>query len=94
MGQDGAMGAQGRLDDEIREYQAAVCINPEAGSALPAPLLALAVGDVDGDGRNEVVTLEGDYATGRSGPATHVNVWRWSGFGFTLEYRSPPGTFH
>ena len=52
------------------------------------------MGDVDGDGRNEVVTLEGDYATGRSGPATHVNVWRWSGFGFTLEYRSPPGTFH
>ena len=50
------MGAQGCLDDEIREYQAAVCINPEAGSALPAPLLALAVGDVDGDGRNEKVT--------------------------------------
>ncbi len=63
-----------------------------AGSALPAPLLALAVGDVDGDGHNEVVTLEGDYATGRDGPATHVNVWRWNGFGFTLEWRSPPGT--
>ena len=64
-----------------------------AGSALPAPLLALAVGDVDGDGRNEVVTLEGEYATGRAGPATHVDVWRWNGFGFTLEYRSPPGSF-
>ncbi len=64
-----------------------------AGSALPVPLLALAVGDVDGDGRNEVVTLEGNYATGRDGPATRVDVWRWNGFGFTLEYRSPPGTF-
>ncbi len=64
-----------------------------AGSALPAPLLALAVGDVDGDGRNEVVTLEGNYAIGRDGPATRVDVWRWNGFGFTLEYRSPPGTF-
>jgi hypothetical protein len=64
-----------------------------AGSALPAPFLALAVGDVDGDGRNEVVTLEGDYATGREGPATHVDVWRWNGFGFALEFRSPPGTF-
>jgi len=64
-----------------------------AGSALPAPLLALAVGDVDGDGRNEVATLEGNYATGRDGPAIHVDVWRWNGFGFTLEYRSPPGTF-
>ena len=65
-----------------------------AGSALPAPLLALAVGDVDGDGRNEVVALEGDYVTGRDGPASRVNVWRWNGFGFTLEWRSPPGVFH
>jgi len=64
-----------------------------AASALPVPLLALAVGDVDGDDRNEVVTLEGDYTTGRDGPAARVDVWRWNGFGFTLEYRSPPGTF-
>jgi hypothetical protein len=65
-----------------------------AGSALPAPLLALAVGDVDGDTRSEIVTLEGDYATGHSGPATHVDVWEWNGFGFTLEWRSPPGILH
>jgi len=64
-----------------------------AGSALPAPLLAMEVGDVDGDGRDEVVTLEGDYRTGRAGPATRVDVWRWAGFGFTLEWRSPPGVF-
>jgi hypothetical protein len=65
-----------------------------AGSALPAPLLALAVGDVDGDDQNEVVTLEGDYATEHSRPATHIDIWHWNGFGFTLEWRSPPGTFH
>jgi hypothetical protein len=64
-----------------------------AGSALPAPLLALAVGDVDGDGRNEVVTLEGDYAAGRDAPAARVDVWRWNGFGFTMVWRSPPGVF-
>ncbi|MDY7075534.1 MAG: VCBS repeat-containing protein [Chloroflexota bacterium] len=64
-----------------------------AGSALPAPLLALAVGDVNGDGHNEVVTLEGEYATGRGGSATHVNVWRWNGFGFAMEYRSSTNTF-
>ena len=62
-----------------------------AGSALPAPFLALAVGDVDGDGRNEVVTLEGEYTAGRGGPAARVNVWRWNGFGFTMDWRSPPG---
>lgn len=65
-----------------------------AGSALPAPLLAMAVGDVDGDAQSEVVTLEGDYATGRDGPAHHVDVWGWNGFGFTLKWRSPPGIFH
>jgi len=65
-----------------------------AGSALPAPILALAVGDADGDGRSEVVTLEGDYATVRNGPAGRVDVWKWNGFGFTLEWRSPPGIFH
>jgi hypothetical protein len=63
-----------------------------AGSALPAPLLALAVGDVDGDGHPEVVTLEGRYATGRAGPARHVETWQWNGFGFTLEWRSPAST--
>jgi hypothetical protein len=64
-----------------------------AGSALPAPLLALAVGDVDGDGFDEVVTLEGDYGVGWDGPASHVDVWQWSGFGFSLEWRSPAGAF-
>jgi hypothetical protein len=51
------------------------------------------VGDVDGDSRREVVALEGDYAAGRGGPAQHVNVWRWNGFGFALEWRSPAGRF-
>lgn len=65
-----------------------------AGSALPVPLLALAVGDVDGDGANEVVTLEGNYDAGWDGPASHVDVWQWNGFGFSLEWRSPKGVFH
>jgi hypothetical protein len=62
------------------------------GSALPVPFLALAVEDVDGDGGNEVVTVEGSYARGRDSPGTRVGVWRWNGFGFTLLWHSPPGT--
>lgn len=64
-----------------------------AGSALPTPLTSIVVGDVDGDGRREVVALEGDYAASRDGPATHVDVWGWNGFGFTLEWRSPAAVF-
>ena len=65
-----------------------------AGSALPRPLTALAVGDVDGDGNNEVTTLEGDYDRGRNGPASHIDVWQWNGFGFSLEWRSSRGSFY
>jgi hypothetical protein len=56
--------------------------------------LALAVGDVDGDGRNELATLEGEYTAGRHGPGVRANVWRWNGFGFTMGWRSPAGMFH
>jgi hypothetical protein len=65
-----------------------------AGSALPAPFTALAAGDIDGDGQAELVVLEGDYAAGRRGVAGHVDIWRWAGFGFRLQHRSPPGIFH
>jgi hypothetical protein len=61
-----------------------------AGSALAVPIIQIAAGDVDGDGWDELVALEGDYASGRYGPARHVAVWRWNGFGFTLEWRGPP----
>ena len=53
--------------------------------------LPVQIYDWDGDGRNEVVTLEGEYAAGRGGPAARVNVWRWNGFGFTMDWRSPLG---
>ena len=64
-----------------------------AGSALPVPLLSLAVGDVNGDGINEIVTLEGSYARGQAGPGSHVVVWRWSDFGFSMVQRSAAGIF-
>jgi len=64
-----------------------------AGSALPVPLLSLAVDDVDGDGAPEVLTVEGSYAQGRDGTGTHVSVWSWTGFGFTMEWRSSAATF-
>jgi hypothetical protein len=64
-----------------------------AGSALPTPFLALSVEDVDRDEVDEVVTLEGSYAVGRGGMGTHVDVWDWNGFGFTLAWRSPTGIY-
>ncbi len=64
-----------------------------AGSALPIPLSALSIGDVNGDGHLELVALETDYQTGREGPAHAVSVWAWNGFGFSLVWRSPAARF-
>ena len=64
-----------------------------AGSALPVPLVRIAAGDVDGDDVEELVALEGDYATGRDGPGERISVWQWNGFGFTMEWESEEGIF-
>lgn len=64
-----------------------------AGSALAVPVLQLAVGNVDGNEKPELIVLEGTYSAGRSGPARQLAVWWWNGFGFNLRWRSPPGRF-
>lgn len=63
------------------------------GSAAAAPIRDLDLGDVDGDGQNELVVLEGDYGEAEGAPARYVTVWRWNGWGFTLLWRSEAGHF-
>jgi len=59
-----------------------------AGSALPVPLIQIAAGDIDGDDANELIALEGTYTNGRDGAGNRMAVWRWNGFGFTMQWRS------
>lgn len=59
-----------------------------AGSALPVPLIQIAAGDIDGDDANELVALEGTYTNGRDGAGNRMSVWRWNGFGFTMQWQS------
>ncbi|MAT98336.1 MAG: hypothetical protein CL608_14420 [Anaerolineaceae bacterium] len=58
------------------------------GRPLNIPILAVELGDVDGDGAEELVVLEdqGDEKT--------VAVWRWQGWNFSLVWRSENGRFH
>jgi len=54
-----------------------------AGSALAEPLQAFAAVDLDGDGFEELVTLDGRYENIKQ-PAQTLSVWTWNGFGFSL----------
>jgi hypothetical protein len=55
-----------------------------AGSPMADPINSMAAADLDGDGAQELVALEGRYADGRSAPARTLKVWEWNGFGFTV----------
>jgi hypothetical protein len=58
-----------------------------AGSAVADPIREVELGDVDGDGVQELIVLE------EGGDAQAVTVWRWHGWGFSLVWRSPPGRY-
>jgi hypothetical protein len=57
-------------------------------SPLPQPPIDLLVLDLDGDGGHELILLEGEYRSGRTGAVRAISVWRWNGFGFTLVARA------
>jgi hypothetical protein len=59
-----------------------------AGSAMADPFLAVAAADLDGDGRQELVALESDYADRPGVSARALSAWEWNGFGFTLLARA------
>lgn len=54
-----------------------------AGSALADPLRSFAGADLDGDGQEELIALEGEYRTARRGVAGVIKLWEWNGFGFS-----------
>ena len=59
------------------------------GSAVGDPIREVEVGDVDGDGLAELIVLE----ELRDGQGRAVTVWRWHGWGFSLQWRSPVGDY-
>ena len=58
------------------------------GSGVSDPIQEVELGDVDGDGLQELVVLEQ-----RSSGKQAVTVWDWHGWGFSLKWRSPEGNY-
>ena len=57
-----------------------------AGSALADPVWEFAAVDLDGDGKQELLTLDGSYDDPPTKPANTFKTWEWNGFGFTVVY--------
>jgi poly-gamma-glutamate synthesis protein (capsule biosynthesis protein) len=58
------------------------------GSELSTPIDEVELGDIDGDGTEELIVLEQ-----QPGGETTLSVWRWHGWGFILSWRSTPAYF-
>jgi hypothetical protein len=58
-----------------------------AGSALARPVRSFQACDVDQDGRQELVVLEGSYTDRDPQSAADLAVWKWNSFGFDLVSR-------
>ncbi|MDI6816908.1 MAG: CapA family protein [Actinomycetota bacterium] len=62
-------------------------------SALDAPNREFLFDDVDGDGRQELVVVEGEYSDEDRSSGRYVAVWRWDEWGFFNEWRSEAGRY-
>lgn len=58
------------------------------GSAVADPIHEVELGDIDGDGAQELIVLDGDDHRERT-----LSVWRWHGWGYSLIWRSHPGQY-
>jgi hypothetical protein len=58
------------------------------GSAVVDPIYEVELGDLDGDGRQELIVLEEAARHSRT-----ISVWDWHGWGFSLRWRSPAGYY-
>lgn len=59
------------------------------GSAVKTPIHEVEIGDVDGDGIQELIVLEGS----ENGSTRAVAVWRWNQWWFNIVWRSPEGDY-
>lgn len=62
-------------------------------SNLGEPNCEFKITDVDNDGKNDLVVIEGDYSQKPNCEGNYVAVWKWNDWGFSNEWRSEQGNF-
>ena len=81
--------AEGTSQPFVVGYRGGTYHDLWGGSPVHAPILEVELGDLDGDGLEELAAIEG----APDGSARYLTVWRWHGWGFSLVWRSPPGDY-
>jgi poly-gamma-glutamate synthesis protein (capsule biosynthesis protein) len=62
-------------------------------SNLVEPNCEFQITDIDNDGKNDLVVIEGDYSQKPKCSGNYVAVWKWNDWGFSNEWRSEEGNF-
>jgi hypothetical protein len=81
--------AEGTSQPFVVGYRGGTYHDLWGGSPVQAPILEVELGDLDGDGLEELAVIE----AAPGGSARFLTVWRWHGWGFSLVWRSPPGEY-
>jgi len=62
-------------------------------SNLAEPNCKFQIADIDNDGKNDLIVIEGDYSQKPKCSGNYVAVWKWNDWGFSNEWRSERGNF-
>lgn len=62
-------------------------------SNLSEPNCEFKIMDIDNDGKNDLVVIEGEYSQKPKCKGKYVAVWKWNDWGFSNEWRSKKGDF-
>lgn len=63
-------------------------------SSLAEPNCEFEIADIDNDGKNDLVVVEGDYSQKTECNGNYIALWKWNGEGFSNEWRSEKGDFN
>jgi hypothetical protein len=62
-------------------------------SNLDEPNCEFQIADIDNDGKNDLIVVEGDYSQKPKCNGNYVAVWKWNDWGFSNEWRSEKEIF-